>query len=144
MSTRRCAVKAPSSAGFTLLELLVTIGVMGLIAGIGFAAIDRAMAAQAFRTATLQIDRSVRTAHADAIRENRTIVVAPFVSRDPRAAVATASGPFATEIRIEQSAAIRFFSDGTSTGGTIRVSSGRRRFEIAIDPTTGVIASGAA
>ena len=144
MNARYYKAKVHDSAGFTLLELLVTIGIMGLISGVGFAAIDHAMTAQAFRTATLQIDRSIRSTHAEAIRENRTIVVAPFDSPDPRAAVATAVGPFAPEIRIEQSSAIRFFNDGTSTGGTVRVSSGRRRFEITIEPTTGIITSGAA
>ncbi len=136
--------KPQPPTGFTLLELLVTIGILGLIAGIGFVAIDRAMTAQAFRTASIQVEGAVRTAHANAIRENRTVAVAPFTRRDPRAGIDLARGPFAIDLNIEQSGAIRFFGDGTSTGGTISVNSGRRRFVIAIDPATGVIATSAA
>jgi len=127
--------------GFTLLEMLVAIGVIGLIGGIAFPALDRAVQAQAFQTVTAQIDLAVRTARADAIRTNATVAVARF---DPRT-IGVPTGArtlLADRIRIEQPDMLRFFRDGSSTGGTIQLASGRRAFRIVIDPQTGVVTSG--
>lgn len=131
------------AAGFTLLEMLVVIAIMGLIGGLAFPALDRAAKAQAFRTATLQIEMAVRQAQADAIRAHRTATVAPFTTNDPRMAVALARGPLATDLKIEQPNALRFYRDGTSSGGVIQIISSARRYRIAVNAETGVVTAGA-
>lgn len=135
-------IGSAASAGFTLLEMLVVIGIMGLIAGLAFPVIGKAIEAQTFRTASLQIELAVRRAQTDAIREHRTVAVPLFQQRDPRADVALARRPLTSDLRIDQPAALRFFSDGTSTGGTIKIAATTRIFRIDIDPVTGVITAG--
>jgi general secretion pathway protein H len=130
-----------NARGFTLLEMLVVIGVLGLIGGIAFPALDRAVQAQTFQTVTAQADLAIRTARADAIRTGATIAVTPI--DDQTFGVAIGGRTLrAAGVQIEQPETLRFFSDGTSTGGTIQLSAGRRRFRIMIDPQTGVVTSG--
>ncbi len=134
-------MKRPLAKGFTLLELLVVIATAGLIAAIGFPAIDKSIRSRAFNTAAVQVELAVREAQATAIRENRTVRLAPFVKADPRTEVALSRGAFPVDVDIEQPAALRFFRDGTSTGGTIFMASHSLRFSVTIDPLTGIITS---
>jgi general secretion pathway protein H len=129
-------------AGFTLLEMLVVLAIMGLVAGLGFPALDRTIKAQAFRTATVKVELAVRSAQADAIRLHRTINLAPFRNGDRRGEIALARGPFAADLQIAQSNELRFYKDGTSTGGTIVITSGKRRFRLEISAETGLIKAG--
>jgi general secretion pathway protein H len=129
-------------AGFTLLELLVVIAIMGLIAGLAFPAIDRSIKTQAIRTSASQIDMIVRRARADAIRQQRTVSVAPFKREDSRRAINLPRGVVTNDVKIEQPSALRFFRDGTSTGGKIELTSGGRKFRIEINAVTGIITSG--
>ncbi len=137
-NSRKDAALGPV-AGFTLLEMLVVIAIMGLIANLGFASIDRTLNARTFHTATLQIERDVREAHARALLEHRTVSVEPFIRRDARGQVTLVRGVLPTAIEIDQPSAIRFFRDGTSTGGTIDVVSGRLKSSISVDAATGMI-----
>jgi general secretion pathway protein H len=129
-------------AGFTLLEMLVVLAIMGLVAGLGFPALDRTIKAQAFRTATVQVELAVRGAQADAIRLHRTIDLTPFRNGDRRGEIAFARGLFASDLQFVQSNELRFYGDGTSTGGTIVITSGKRRFRLEINPETGLIKTG--
>jgi prepilin-type N-terminal cleavage/methylation domain-containing protein len=128
--------------GFTLLELLVVIAIMGLIGGLAFPALDRSIKAQAFRTATVQIELAVRQAQADALRQNRTVDLASFQTGDRRGTIGLARGPLAGDLQIDQSNGLRFFHDGTSNGGMITLTSAGRRFRIEINAQTGVIRAG--
>lgn len=130
--------------GFTLFEMLVVLGIMGLIGGLAFPALDRSIKAQAFRAATVQVELAVRQAQADAIRQNRTIGVEPFKNKDGRGMIGLARGPFSADLQIDQSGDLQFFRDGTSTGGAIVITSGTRRFRIDVNAQTGVIRTGVA
>jgi general secretion pathway protein H len=134
--------KSRHFSGFTLLELLVVIAIMGLIGGLAFPAIDRAMKAQAFRIATLQIETAVRRAHAQAIRGHRTVTLPPFTVGDSRTTIVMARGPFSSDLAIQQTNALRFYSDGTSSGGAIQIASGKRSFRIVVNAETGIVKAG--
>lgn len=132
-----------SATGFTLLEMLVVLGILGLVAGIGYPAIIRATDAQAFQTASRQIDLAVRRARADAIRENRSVSLPSFERQRDAATIVLAKGPVTPAMQIEQPDGIVFYRDGTARGGIITLTSDRRRFRIVIDPQTGIVTSGA-
>ncbi len=142
--TTRHARSCRDEIGFTLLELLVVIAILGLVSGLAFPALDRTIKAQAFRTATVQVELAVRMAQAEAIRQHRTISLAPFRSGDRRGGIALARGLFSADLKIAQSNDLSFFRDGTSTGGSIVITSGRRRFRLDINPQTGLIKTGLA
>lgn len=134
-------MRPPFANGFTLLEMLVVVAVAGLIAGIGFPAIDKSIRSRAFSTAAVQVELAVREAQATAIRENRTVRLAPFVKADPRTGIALTRGALPVDVDIEQPAALRFFRDGTSNGGTFAMKSPARRFSVTVDPLTGTVTS---
>jgi NADP-dependent aldehyde dehydrogenase len=48
----------------------------------------------------------------------------------------------AADLQIAQSNELRFYKDGTSTGGTIVITSGKRRFRLEISAETGLIKAG--
>ena len=134
-------MKKPFANGFTLLEMLVVIAAAGLIAAIGFPAIDKSISSRAFNTAAVQVELAIRQAQATAIRENRTVRLAPFVKADPRTGLALTRSALPVDIDIEQPAALRFFRDGTSSGGIFAMKSRSRRFSVTIDSLTGVVTS---
>lgn len=125
-------------AGFTLLELLVVVAILGLVAGLVFPAIEGASKRQAFRTVASKVDFAVRQARADALRLNRTMTV-PALAQ-PR--LGLERDMMIQDMRIEQPQNLRFYRDGTSNGGTIQLSSGPRSFRVAIAAQTGIVTSG--
>jgi len=134
-------VKTSCAKGFTLLEMLVVVAVAGLIAAVGFPAIDKSIKSRAFNTAAVQVELAVRQAQATAIRENRTVRMAPFGKSDPRTGLALTRGALPVDVDIEQPAALRFFRDGTSSGGIFAMKSRSRRFSVTVDSLTGIITS---
>jgi general secretion pathway protein H len=129
-------------SGFTLLEMLVVIGILGLVAGVGYPAVTRAIDGQTFQTATKQIDLAVRRARSDAIRQQRTVFVPQFAGGRSDAAVSLTERALSPTVRIDQTDGLRFYRDGTANGGEVMLTSGNRIFRIVIDPQTGVVTSG--
>ncbi len=127
--------------GFTLLEMLVVLALLGLIGGLGFPAIGRMTEGQMFRTAAMQIDVAVRRAQADALSTGRSVRVAPFHNDDQRSSIALVRNSVSTGMKIDQPTTLTFYRDGTSSGGTISLASGHRLFRLVIDPQTGAIRS---
>lgn len=112
--------------GFTLIEMLVVLAVLGLITGIAFPAVERASAQQRYRLATSEVESALRNARATAVaRDAETSFVPPPVPED--IVVTTTRG------------GIRFYEDGSANGGSVAVAMGQRRSQFGVDAVTGLI-----
>jgi prepilin-type N-terminal cleavage/methylation domain-containing protein len=110
-------------AGFTLIEMLVTLAVAGLIAGIAFPRVQGSMTAMEFRMGAGQIAEGLRTARAEAIRtgepvalalEGRALVIGGGEPQELPASVSVAAG---------QDAPVTFYPDGTAEPALYRITS---------------------
>jgi len=138
VATHRATQRATGEAGFTLIEALVVLAVVGLLSALAFPAIDRARTAIMARAARAEQTHILLAARANALRYDRPFVleamprgagvsVAPETA--PGQAGDRASAPAAAGVL--QSAAITsieitprrivFYPDGSSSGGSIRL-----------------------
>lgn len=117
-------------AGFTLLEMLVVLAILGLIAGLAFPAVERAQRRQAFLAAAAQVELAVRQARVEAMRRG-TI----------ETAVMPAALPSGARLETSRREGLRFYRDGTANGAAIRITDGVHRFRLTVDPDTGRVRS---
>jgi general secretion pathway protein H len=141
-----------AEAGFTLLEMIVVLAVLGLMAGLVVARGPSRSPALDLRAAASELAQALRGARARAIATDRLVMV----RMDPRAhrfAVDDAPPrtlPAALALRLvpdpegspEEGAADRpggigFAPDGSSTGGRIDLAAGARHLVLTIDWLTG-------
>ena len=126
--------RARRSAGYTLLELVVVLVVAALAAAVIAPRLFSGDESVGARTAGLNLATALRRARADAIKFNRETVLridanaATLTTGDGSAAGTVADG-FAIRLLIAEgertgdaSGGIRFFPDGSSTGGRVTLS----------------------
>ena len=135
----------PAARGFTLIELLVVLTVIALLATLATPMIQRAVPGVEIKTAAEGLRTELRLARSAAIRDNRETwllidVETGAYQRDGTArthAVAPAIRLTLLTARREQidetQGRIRFFPDGTSTGGAVRLRRDARAYEVAVD-----------
>jgi len=133
--------RASASSGFTLIEMLVTLAIAALIAGLGFPAIERALQHARFAQTASQLILVVRKASAAAIREGRRV---SLQSADGSLRIWPEGhlerlGPDTTVMM--QPRAISFFPDGSTSGGMIVLKASDRQFALRINAATGSIAT---
>ena len=135
--------RAASDGGATLLEMLVVVGVMGLIAGLVFPDFTHATRTATFERTAERLNGDLRLARAMAGREGHATLVE--LSSDG----ASYAGPNGT-VSLEQplriaaeDRAIQFFADGSSSGGRWRLMDGGREAVVTVDDVTGVATSAA-
>src|SRR5687768_6824004 len=63
--------------GFTLTELVVTVGIAGVLLALGAPALSEMMAAQRVKTATVDFYTSLAYARSEAIKRNAVVTVTP-------------------------------------------------------------------
>lgn len=137
--------------GFTLIELVVVLVVIGLV----FVAVPRLIGGGApaleTRAAAREIAAALRRARSDAIRDNREVAVVVDTAAGAyaigeagawhalpervRLSVETA----ASELRDEDVAGVRFFPDGSASGGRITVMREGQRYHVMLDWLTGQV-----
>ncbi len=135
----------PATRGFTLIELLVVLTVIALMATLATPMIQRAVPGVEIKTAAEGLRSELRLARSAAIRDNRetwlSIDVETGVYRRGRAGRAYTVPPAirltlltARREQIDETRGrIRFFPDGTSTGGAVRLLRDARAYEVAVD-----------
>lgn len=127
------------AAGFSLIEMLVVLGIAGLIAGLGFPQLRAQIAAQEWRSSVAGTMALLRSARATAIRSGSTatISLAPdggALRLDGRDAM-----PVPASVKLGIATPVRFASDGSSSGGDISVMTRGRTMRISVAPATGLL-----
>lgn len=116
-----------ASAGFTLLELLVVVGVLSLAAMLVVPRLGTATGASAFAAATERTLSELRLARGSAIQQRRE----GFVTAQH---LADLTG---VDVEMTPVDGIRFAADGTTSGGRVRLVDGGRQASIDVDWLTG-------
>lgn len=137
----------PGDAGFTLLELLVVLALMGAAAALAVPSLREPLRGSELKRTASRLVELARTARAEALRsgvEHRLVVdaAARLVRGSSGRTVAVPSG-----IRLRLlgegnavdagQAAIRFSPDGSASGAGLGLDDGRSAAEIGVDPLTG-------
>ncbi len=137
--------------GFTLLELLVVLAIIGAVLAITPVLFSRGAPTAEIRSAAREVASAVRLTRSRAIAGNREMVFRLDVdtgeysagdeSERARLSGKIQLGLFTAESeRTGQSkGGIRFFPDGTSTGGRITVANTALSYEIAVNWLTGKV-----
>ncbi len=145
-------MSARSQCGFTLIELLVVLLIMGALMTLAPAAFHRIVPGFEMKAAAREVAGLLREARGLAIRDNRetTVIVDTEqnvyrLGRDARGHELSArlqvSLVTAASERLDNTRGrIRFFPDGTSTGGRVTLSRDDRKFDITVDWLTGLVA----
>jgi general secretion pathway protein H len=144
----RCAQSSPD-AGFTLLELLIVLAVMALAVGLAMPLATRPAGDAALTATARKLAADMRMARASAIRDNteRTLTIDLARRRfwvDGLTGASAIAGGIAVDVvtvRAEQRSArqgrLRFFPDGSATGGTVALTGAGRRVTVKLDWMTG-------
>jgi general secretion pathway protein H len=137
----------PADEGFTLLELIIVLAIMGLVLGVAISHGPVRSQGLQTRAAAGALAQALRSARAQAIDTGRDVTVAidperrqfdadnsPVQTLAPGMAVAVLppalKGPNGTGL-------IRFAPDGSATGGEVLLGSGARRLRIDVEWLTG-------
>jgi len=135
--------------GFTLAELLVVLVVIGLLVALAPMAMNRALPGLELRTTTRELAAALRSTRSAAIRDNReaafTLAVEEgWYRREGQAAPREIDSDIelklltaTTEVDGEDVGRIRFFPDGTSTGGQITLARDDNTYYILVDWLSG-------
>ncbi len=142
-------------SGFTLVELLVVLAIISLLLSLVPVAFDRVLPGLQLDATTRDLAAALRQARSRAIRDNRdTALVVDLderrfevegvgrvyeIDQDIEVTLLTA----AQELEGEGRGRIRFFPDGTSTGGRVTLSGAGASKMVEVDWLSGRVATGA-
>ena len=148
----QAVTRRPRREGFTLFELLLALLLMGLLYGLAAPMLGAGSTGLDMKAASRQLAAGLRKARGIAVTERRESVLTLDVEKrtfsltgDPK----TYSLPKQLELALftaqselvrEKTGGIRFFPDGTSTGGRVTVSVGESKRQVDVDWVTGRVA----
>ncbi|WP_119419881.1 prepilin-type N-terminal cleavage/methylation domain-containing protein [Desertibaculum subflavum] len=115
-----------STGGFTLVELVMVLAVVALVAVIVLPRLGWIVGASDFAAAREQVVSELRIARGRAIEQRHSTVIAP-AALDAGTVTLTMAPPDG----------IRFHADGSSSGGSVVLTSGRREAVVTVDWLTG-------
>lgn len=142
-----------SERGFTLIEMIVVVAIMGLVLAMVAARGPLGLHTLTARAAANELATGFRQARARAIADNRPVAVSidlpghrwrvgtdkpTVLPRDLDIAVLTVAGQSVGGTAAD----IRFLPDGSSTGGRVELTDGRRRMRIGVDWLNGRVSVG--
>lgn len=140
-----------SSRGFTLLEVLVVVVLMALMASLAAPLVVRSVQGVEAQGAARQVAAALRALRSRAIIENRDLAMT--VDVDARTFRADSARPekLSDNVRVRlytarseqldgSAAGIRFFPDGSSTGGEVVLEDARTAYHVQVEWLTGQVA----
>lgn len=142
---------AGTTSGYSLLELLVVMTILGLIMGLVPVAYRRMIPAVEARQSASNMASHLRDARTRALQEGRDVVVLIDVANrkawsnrevqsvewpESIQVIAQVAG---SEQRDAEVGGIRFFNDGGSTGGRLRFIASGREYDVDVDWLLGAV-----
>ncbi len=139
------------TAGFTLLELLVTIAIVAVIAGIAAPSFQNMMATQRVRSATGDLVSALNFARSEAVKRNRVVTVSPgaswaagwsitYVDNGGNTQTLQSHGGF-DGLTVAGNTAISFRADGRRNSANVQIEiappsgSGAKKHCLSVSPT---------
>jgi general secretion pathway protein H len=145
------ASRAIRADGFTMLELVIVLLLMGLMLLIVPRYVFTGVSAADLRASSRDLAAGLRQARSEAVLLRRETTLNVDLEKRNFALSTHAKVhqlPEALELKLftaqsevvnEKQGAIRFFPDGSSTGGRITVASGERKYLVEVDWLTGKV-----
>lgn len=139
----------PRERGFTLIEILAVLVVLTIVGSLAMARFGVRHGGEMLQATAHELASRCRAARAEAIRRgsdqtvvidmaNRVVTagrdVPPLRISDT---ISISSETSATEGRSQRVAGIRFLPNGGSTGGKVRLESGKQTYEVRVNWLTG-------
>jgi len=138
-----------AARGFTLVELLVVLGIAALLVALAAPVVSRGLPGVALKAAASDVAGGLRRVQSQAIVTNREAVFQIDVA-SRRAVVGGEAKTLElpsnlhlsvvvgdSEVASGNLGGIRFFPDGSSTGGRITLAHGGRAYDVRVDWLTG-------
>ncbi|MGZ8995208.1 MAG: GspH/FimT family pseudopilin [Rhodospirillales bacterium] len=134
--------------GFTLFEVLVVLAIIALVTVIMGPSLFRGFGGTQARAAAYEIAAALRRARTEAVAENADVTVVFDLARGTYAPERARARVVPEGVRLELYAAeveqldatsggIRFFPDGSATGGQVTVGDEVARYQVDVDWLTG-------
>lgn len=139
--------------GFTLVEMLVVMAILALVLAVVPPLFSTSLSSATLKAASRDLASGLRSARSEAITLNKEVrfrldlAAHSFSIGDAKAAVSlpsdvdivifTALSETESETQGDRAGAIRFFADGSSTGGGITLSAEDRKYVVLVDWLTG-------
>jgi len=148
MRSGHLSVVSRTSAGFTLLEMLVVLAILGLVVALALPPLRRPPDNLRLEAATRNLASALRFSRAQAIARNADVVLTILADRGVFESSTGSVIQLDQEISVEMifaaperrggaGGAIRFFPDGSSSGGDIVLTLDKRRARISVNWLTG-------
>lgn len=142
--------RARHASGFTLLEVLAVIGLIALVIGITSISVSQGLGGAKVRSAGRDLVAALRYTRGQAIVTQSEQVLELDVEKRmytaPKRKPVELPGDLELrlltarqELTSETSGKIRFYPDGSSTGGNVKLVSGRRAWDVEVAWLTGEV-----
>jgi general secretion pathway protein H len=149
----RTGNNSAAQRGFTLIEVLVVIGVLALVTALVLPLLSGTQAKADVEASARDLAAALRTTRSAAMTHGRSEALILDTANGAFRAGSSAERHVARGVNLvlvtatqeqidQQTGDIRFFADGSSTGGGIRLAKGNARDQVLVDWLTGRVSIG--